>query len=363
MRLSTRMESSWRGDAGGAARRGGLPMAAEHQLSAPELFAAHDLVRRQADSFNEAKRSVVPVPPQPEGPAPWGGVGDPNVATFEQQTSAHNAAAQRNVDSMTVYEDHSIYNTDNLPGTYGALAGDGAGFGVAAQPGGRPDGPGIREPGTPPPIVGGDPPRGSGETVSPPPGSGDRSGPAPIPGPGPTPGPTPTPTPGPGSGSDWRGGTTPEEYVPAPPPEQGQQRLPSGPVAGGPPQGGPGPSGGVGFVPGGGSTGSSPGYGRGGGAPGTGGVGSRPGEPHGPGGRAGGVAGPGEAHGPASRGGAGGAGARGGAGMGGMPMGGGHGRGDDDKEHQTPAFLKREDEDLWEGDTPVVAPPVIGVDD
>ena len=45
-------------------------------------------------------------------------------------------------------------------------------------------------------------------------------------------------------------------------------------------------------------------------------------------------------------------------GAGGLPVGAGHGRGGEDREHRRPTYLV-ESEDVW-GDGRLVAPPVIG---
>lgn len=58
--LAVRMESAWRGDAAGAAQRGAVPLAVEHESSAPLLFTDHDLFGRQVGSFNDARNRVVP---------------------------------------------------------------------------------------------------------------------------------------------------------------------------------------------------------------------------------------------------------------------------------------------------------------
>ncbi|MGH3759506.1 PPE domain-containing protein [Actinophytocola sp.] len=55
-------------------------------------------------------------------------------------------------------------------------------------------------------------------------------------------------------------------------------------------------------------------------------------------------------------------GARGGAGTGMAPVGAGGGRGEEDRERDSPAYLKDYNDDFWD-DTPPVAPAVIGEDD
>jgi hypothetical protein len=235
--LAVRMESAWRGDAAGAAQRGAVPLAAEQELSAPQLFTAQDLTGRQVGSFDSAKSAVVPVPPAPQRPAGWQVITSPTVLpTYEQKLAEHNAAGQHNVDVMTGYEGASSYNGDNLPASYGSITPDSAGVGIQ-QSDARPEpGPVVEWRDTRKP--GGSPRK---ESVSGP-EPGGRPGPAPG-------GSAPVPAGGPGGAPPQA--TTPGGFTPTPgTPGAGGQPVAGGPGFGVPTTGGPGSGGSPGFGPG-----------------------------------------------------------------------------------------------------------------
>lgn len=373
--LTARMEAIWQGDAAGAASRGAGPLVAEHDAAGSHMLTAQDLNGRQAGSFGDARNSVVPVPPEPTAPDPWSTFNLPGeAATFRDQVTDYNAANQRNVDVMRGYGDAAVYNTTNMPLSYGALSGDQAGIvvdsGVSGTDGSRGAG-----------SASIDGPRGGGSgvveratngahTAGSPSDTGGLAGGDGSVGPG-------------GASTDGRQPvpqeTTPGGFTPTPsaPPGQipvglgggGSGTAPS-PAGGSAPFTGFGPLGGGGLGagpdgrgPGSGPGGRGPGVpgsgGRGTGAPGSGGLGGRAGggEPHGPGGRPG----PGSpagtvAGGPRTS-------VRGG-GMSGMPMGaGGRGRGEDDLERRSPSYLREDDPESVFGTDEMTAPPVIGEDE
>lgn len=361
--LAVRMESAWQGDAGGAAQRGAVPLAAEQELSAPQLFTAQDLTGRQVGSFDSAKSAAVPVPPAPDRPSGWEVVTSPTVLpTFEQKLAEHNAAGQHNVDVMTSYEGASSYNGDNLPASYGSITPDSAGLGIQ-QPDARP------EPG---PVVEWRDTRNPGGG----PGKESVTGPRPGGQPGPAAGgPGPVPAGGPGGAPPQA--TTPGGFTPAPSaPGTGGQPVVGGPGVGLPTPGGPGSGASPGFGPVAGlgsdagvrglGGGPEPGAGgRGGpvGPRGPGAAGRGPGEAgRGPGARmgAGPLAGGAAAEAAAARGGPGRGGAAGGLPFGAAP---GRGEGDEDREYPWAPYLQEDDPEGLFGTDEFTAPPVIGLDD
>lgn len=362
--LAVRMESAWRGDAAGAAQRGAIPLAVEHESSAPLLFTDHDLFGRQVGSFNDARNRVVPVPPAPDRPSGFEILFSPQaLPTYEGKLAEYNTAAQHNVDVMDGYEGASSYNGENLPSSYGSLQPDSAGIGVAPESS-RPN------EGGPPPDDGRRTPV-EGNWLPHPGSSGPRPGPGPSAEPsGPSPG---------ASGGSPPQDTTPGGLVPTPAEVPSTRPvLPGGgpglPGGGGPPQvgelvpvggwsGGGGPPGGPGGgAPGGagGRLGGEPGGARLGGEPGGGRAGGESG--HGPGGRAG--AGPVAGGAAAEAAARGTAGARG-VGGAGLPVGVGVGRGQgaDDIERKAPDYLEEPDPEGLFGADVLTAPPVIGAEE
>jgi hypothetical protein len=241
------------------------------------------------------------------------------------------------------------------PGGTGGGTGSGVPLPGGGGPGGGPNPPGGGGPGSPPRPGGGtNPPGGGGFPGGGLPGGTNPGGAGPgRPGGGGT---------GPGgSGGPWGGGGNP-----------GDGGLPGFPIGGGPlgpglggsdfERGGagrgPGTGGVRGFGPGGSGPGGSSGFGGGPGSGGSGGSG-----PGGVGGRGLGPGGAGALAAEHAAGGGGrglGAGGRGGAGgpMGGMQ--GGRGEGDEDGEHQRPAWLVEGDPESLFGTDEMTAPPVIG---
>jgi PPE family protein len=127
IKLTGKMEQAWQGDAAGAAQRGAGPLAVAHLCAAPRADTSQDLSTRQVESFGAAKNAVRPVPPPPTQPDPWSMIfsSDPLV-TYAGQVSAHNAAAQHNVDVMTNYESASAFNASGQPTSYGTITPDSA---------------------------------------------------------------------------------------------------------------------------------------------------------------------------------------------------------------------------------------------
>lgn len=232
----------WEGDSAEAAGRGVEPLIQAHSESAPLIAMANDSVYRQEEGYKWGKRSVEPVPPEPEEPSLFArgvaaivpGVPDPDVP-YRKALAAHNAASENNVRVMEQYRDLTVDNTDLLPKDYGIIEDDGAPIYIGrtetsssggsatistpplGQPGytGSMPGPGIGSVGSGPNLSG---------------GGGSIGGPAPSPVPHPaTPGPTTgiaAPVTGPGGGGPGGGGT------PGPRPG-GPVVAPVGPAGGG----------------------------------------------------------------------------------------------------------------------------------
>lgn len=370
--LTTKMESAWQGDAGGAARRGAGPLAVEHGLAADSMTTANDTLHSQFDAFQTARRTVTEVPPTPDKPSAWdnltslGGAG----RDYESQMTQVSAANDQNVAVMTAYEGVSETNASRMPTTYGRITDDYAAVGVERPP-----------PPTPPPAYVPPPTTGRYPTGSTP-GTGSNSG-TDQGGPSGTYNPT---NPQNNTQNPNNQFTNPNEFRPPPstvepprtplPPGQNPGQNPNhpgmpgmvpgpfGPNGGGDGTGrstgrGFGPGGGRGFGPGGSGMGGPGGGGPGGsgaggpGAAGRGGMGSG----FGPGGAA--AAGEGSAARGGGFGPAGAAGGRGGMG-GGMGAGGRRGEGEDDAEHERPSFLVEPDPHDTFGTDEVTAPPVIG---
>lgn len=420
--MAGKLESSWTGNAAGAAQRGAGPLAVEFLSAAPHLDKAQDLMHQQGSSFDRSKNTVKPVPPAPSEPTgtstynPYAGGNVTNGPTsqqtsdYESGVAAHNAANQHNVDVMSSYEKDSSYNTTNMPQDYGTVApdnsdvglvspqssgghhttspstysgGTGGSGGGSAYSGGAPTnsyggysgGTGAVAPGNhssaTPHAPGSDPsgnyqgPTGVGATPGV--GGGGRTG---------SQSPDGTNTAGVGSanvpggglaggsaGAPGAGGSTGSGAI---------DPMTGMPIAGAGGFGGAGAditrsgsgfgrtgSGGFGsggFGSGAGGAGSARGSGNFGGSGGAGGARSGAGAPEG--GARSGIGNAAAAEEAAMRRGM--SGARGAGGMGGMPVGAGA-KGDDDKEHQRPSYLVEPDpDDLFGGDLPPTAPPVIG---
>lgn len=361
--LAVAMEQGWTGDAQDAAARGAAPLVVEHDLAGTDLARGQDLGHRQVGSFDGARNAVEPVPPRPEQPDPWDNMTSMGAAnqSYEHQVTAHNDAAQRNVDIMNGYTSDSTYNT-TLPTGSGTLAADQgtvAANDQTGQAGGVIHG---RNNGTGPGPGGG----GSGPSSAAP----APAAPGPV---APSGGPLPS---GPPSGSL----TTPSGATPGTAPDRGGNPPPRGPVAtpdgsgpGSPPLSArPAPTGGGAPRPGGPGaarpvTGSPEGTAYRGGGGRVGGPEPGPGRGAGTGPLTGGpLAGGGAAEeGAARRGGAGTTGRPGTPGAGMTPMGaaGGRGQGGDDYEHERPSYLVQEDGESNFGVDELTAPPVIGDED
>lgn len=370
--LMAQMESVWQGDAAGGATRGAGPLAVEHLAAAPDISKAQELINGQASAYDEAKRTVQPVPPAPEEPGMWDNVFSLGGAqdTYESKLAATNAASQVNVDAMTRYEGVSGDNTTGLPTTYGSIIDDQAGIVVGpSQPAQLPPGPGQGQ--APPPVPGNSGTQAAGFQSSVPVGSpgGGFTGPsgftppgaAPTPGPGGGPGGPGLIPNGPGGPGFGPGGPGFGPGRPGGP--QGPGGRPFGPGGPGNPggrPGGPGSGPGNGFGPRGGGAGGFGPSGRGFGP--TGGGFGPTGEPGPAGSRAGagpmGGAGAG-GMGPGGGAGAGGRGAGGTGAGGGMGGAGGRGQGGEDGEHSRPSYLIEPDAEDVFGTDQKTAPPVI----
>ncbi|ONI77261.1 hypothetical protein ALI144C_34935 [Actinosynnema sp. ALI-1.44] len=177
--LAGAMESAWQGEAAGVAQRGAGALAIAHAQAAPSMHVTQDLSMRQVASFEDARNSVQPIPPEPTVPDPWMMVTSLDAsATYAGQVAAYNAAAQHNVDVMSGYDNASTYNTSRLPSSYGALIADDAGVsvGTAASPPPPRVGDGRPSPGrTPPPGV--QPPGAGPSDHRPAPGDGPVAAP------------------------------------------------------------------------------------------------------------------------------------------------------------------------------------------
>lgn len=154
-RLQDTMRGAWQGNAADVAIQGAEPLALEYMHTADNLRVAQDLVGRQTASFQTAKQSVRPLPPQPLAVDAIAAVlGSP---TAQQQFADHLAAAQHNVDVYNAYHGASGYNTTQLPTAFGHLGTDGAAVAVnpattstsSANPLAIREGAGASEPGRP----------------------------------------------------------------------------------------------------------------------------------------------------------------------------------------------------------------------
>lgn len=336
---AAKLEEAWTGEASGAAQRGAGPLAVEQARTAEQFSTADDLLRRQAESYEYAKRNVRPVPPMPTQPPMLtdlvtNGAGAQN--SYFAQAQASQDAARNNVEQMNTWSTASNYNDRMMPTQYGQI--DGSKFDISSSEsssgGSRA---GVGGVGGAVPSVGatsasagtssgaGGGPAGSASRI----GGGSSSGSAGSVRPSAT---APAATSGPLSGVPPRPGVgeggagQPRSYFP--PPGSGS------PGVGGLPPGGPGAGGPRGAVPGGGALrGGPPGGGPvRGGVPGGQPGGRLPGQL--PGGAGAGQAGAGRAGMPGGRAGAGS--------MMGGPGAGGRGRGDEDSEHKRKVPLERE---------------------
>src|SRR4051812_17699061 len=151
MKLTQRMESSWQGDASGAAQRGAAPLAVELRLAAKEVDQTRDAINEQVNAFTTAKSTVTWVPPTPKKPGFWdnvttlGGAND----SYEAQMTQVNAANDTNLAAMTAYESQSANARSALPDFASNLQDDKSGIGIEKPP-------------PPPPPIGVKPPPGTG---------------------------------------------------------------------------------------------------------------------------------------------------------------------------------------------------------
>ncbi|HEV7652129.1 MAG TPA: hypothetical protein VGP26_28585 [Actinophytocola sp.] len=356
-KLGEKIRTGWQGAASDAAFGASLPLAQAAIEGTDKLDTAQDLLGRQTGSFHDAANSVRPVATRP----PENNVVNemiPFDTDLDQEIRAYQADAQHNIDVFHGYDNASQYNETNMPQEYSSITHSGGTITVKPA-GGDP---------------GGD--TGDGGRDKAPGGAGPGSGgPGTSGGPGGAPGGSPVSGPAPGGSpvSGSPGQTSPNDFRPGPggfpqsPAASGQPGggtapppafLPGG-FPGGPGEsegfrGGPGGSGGFRGGPGGGSSGGFGGRGPGDGSSGgPGGAGPRG---AGPGAGAGALA----AEEAAMR--RGGLASTGGRGPGGMPMGGmgaGHGKGDEDEEHERKIMIESGGEDVFGSDV-LTAPQVIG---
>ena len=364
-KLGEKIRMGWQGEASDAAFGASLPLAQAAMDGTDQLDRAQDLLGRQTGSFHDAANSVRPVAARP----PENNVLNESIpfdTDLDQEIRAYQTDAQHNIDVFHGYDNASQYNETNMPTEYSSITHSGGT--ITVKPTGGDPGGGD---------TGGD--TGDGGRDKAPGGSGPGSGgPGTSGGPGGAPGGSPVSGPlgGPPVGGASPGQTSPSDVRPGPGVPGGFPQSPaaSGPQGGGtaPPPGfvpggfpgGPGGAGGFRGGPGGGSGGGfggrGPGFGGSGGVggPGAGGAGGAGPRGAGPGAGAGALA----AEEAAMR--RGGAAASGGRGAGGMPMGamGGHGKGDEDDEHERKIMIESGGEDVFGSDV-LTAPQVIGDDE
>jgi hypothetical protein len=369
-RLGEHIRQGWHGESGDAAFGAARPLAEAAIQGADKLGTAHDLLNRQGGSFHRAHNDVRPVPPRP----PDNPIADmiPFETDLDREIKAYQADAQHNMRVFEGYDNASLYNETNMPKEYSnirpsgdtitvkSVGGDPGGGETGGDSGDTGDGRRDRAPG-------GGRPDSSG-------GPGGPGGGMPIGGPPGVSSPSGAPSGGQTSPSDFRPGTGgfPQSPGAAGPPVGGTvppgSFLPGGPFPGGR-DAGPGGSGEFrGRRPAAGGFGGPGGSGEfGGRGPG---AGAGPSGPRGPGNGAGGRGGgPGAGAGALAaeeaairRGAAAGPGARGAAGMPMGAMGAGHGKGDDDEEHDRKTMIESGGEDVFGSDV-LTAPQVIGDDE
>ncbi|HEY7592789.1 MAG TPA: hypothetical protein VH969_06505 [Actinophytocola sp.] len=355
-KLGEKIRMGWQGAASDAAFGASLPLAQAAMRGTDKLDSAQDLLGRQTGSFHDAANSVRPVAARP----PENDVANeliPFETDLDKEIKAYQADAQHNIDVYHGYDNESHYNETHMPHEYSSITHSGGTITVKSPgevstvdsgdfsgDGGRDGGPG-----------GGPGPGGSGQPGGGAPGGASVGGP-----------------PGGGSSTGTAGQTAPSQVGPA--------VFAQSPAASAMPGSGTAPPGG--FFPGGafpGGSGGRPGGpgGRPGGSSGgfggrgpRGGLGAGSGSGGGVGGR-GGVSGPGGGAGAGAlaaeeaairRGAAAGPGARGAAGMPMGAMGAGHGKGDDDEEHDRKTMIESGGEDVFGSDV-LTAPQVIGDDE
>jgi hypothetical protein len=115
-RLIDAVGQGWEGNAADQATTAMTPLAVNFVEGGDDLATLQDLIARQVESFHSAKSKVQPMPPAPQ-------LQDPLIAftsgqgldPYLNQLTGYNAAAQNNVDAMTIYHGASDYNTTNLP--------------------------------------------------------------------------------------------------------------------------------------------------------------------------------------------------------------------------------------------------------
>jgi hypothetical protein len=368
-RLMNSIADGWTGNSADQATAAMTPLAVNSFEAGDDLAKAQDLISRQIDSFHAASSKVMPLPPQPQ-------LQDPLVALttgqkldpYLGQLGRYNAAAQHNVDAMNGYRSASNFNTTNLPPIHPALPVNAAPIslntgGSATPVGGVGGGAAVHPPG----VTGGAAPSGSAFHPSAPGGSS-------------TPPPSGAPTPGSGGNAMPDPGRTVlsgagQGTVDGPPRTVSPVDGPGGGVTAPPIETpfppGVEPIGGFGGLPIGGSNGEIRAkLGGGNSAP----IENSRNEKM-PGGR-GAVGGVGDES-PGSRSGIGAPGAaaeekallaresaaaRGGAGPAGMM--GGHGApGEKDTEHKRKYNYGEDPDDIFAGQLPKVAPPVVGETD
>lgn len=353
---------SWEGQAAGAMHEGVSPLTGWAQESASAGEQTHSSLRQVADGFSHASNAMpepVAVPSKLAQGLPGNFTG--LLAGQVDEDAADQRAQQAHQQAIELMNGYTANNAESADttGTFsdppdigitaarqGELGGrtggvidgpagsDGAERGGSGQSGsgqGAPDQGGPRESG---PGQGGPGQSGTGQSgtggLGTQPGGTDPSRVAPQagqPGGGPAAG-------GPASGAPTNPGT----------PITG---VPAGPLSGGPSGGAPGRGGPFGGGPGraGGEGAGGRGFGEGGGR----------GSGEGAGGR--GAGGRGAIENAAVRG-----AGQGGRGAGVTPFGAGGARGEEDKERNSPEYLRAYNDEFWD-DTPAVAPSVIGMED
>jgi hypothetical protein len=387
--LQSQMSEYWSGDAAGQAYAGAGPLVQASQVSGDHLQAVQNLYHGQGSSYQDLQGKVAAANLGAKPQGDWvSGTPFSFLSNRGDEIDQWNQKAQQVVDNYNVYHGQSTDNSSRWPAqaNYGALGLPPSGADVKPiTPGGDPRNSGSsvvggthggtsnhggsgNADGGPGSSAGNNGGPGSSNGGSPNGGSSNHGGPVSPGGPG-------SPQ-NPGGSSQLNpGGTSAAGYNPSP------ASSPNSPGVGGFNSGGFGsgsngagsnsgfgPGGGFagGFGPGGGSAG---GFGPGGGSGSAGGYGSGAG---GTGSRAGNLgagnsAGAGGASSEPAGGRAGGGSSSAarpgtsGSGAGGMGRG-GKGEGDEDTEHQRPAYLLENDPDeALIGELPRTSPPVIGL--
>jgi hypothetical protein len=121
-RLMDSVGQGWQGNAADHATAAMTPLAVNFNEGGDDLSKTQDLVSRQVESFHTAAAKVQPMPPQPQLQDPMTALSTgQGLQPYLNQAVHYSATAQNNVDAMTGYHGASTYNTENLPPVEPAL--------------------------------------------------------------------------------------------------------------------------------------------------------------------------------------------------------------------------------------------------